>query len=35
LDNAKKTFEAGVIINEEMTDRGSRAHKAAVTGGTV
>ena len=34
-DKAKKSFEAGVMINGEMTHKGSAAHEAAITGDTV
>ena len=34
-DNAKKSFEAGVMIDGEMTYKGSDSHKAAITGDTV
>lgn len=34
-DNAKKSFEKGVMINEEMVFKGSDSHKASVTGDTV
>jgi K(+)-stimulated pyrophosphate-energized sodium pump len=34
-DNAKKSFEAGVEINREMTYKGTPAHEAAITADTV
>jgi K(+)-stimulated pyrophosphate-energized sodium pump len=34
-DNAKKSFEKGVMINGKMEYKGSKSHKASITGDTV
>ena len=34
-DNAKKSFEQGIVIDGQMYHKGSAAHKASITGDTV
>ena len=34
-DNAKKSFEKGVMINGQMEYKGSKSHRASITGDTV
>ncbi|MEM7382887.1 MAG: sodium-translocating pyrophosphatase [Bacteroidota bacterium] len=34
-DNAKKSFEQGIVIGEQMYRKDSAAHKASITGDTV
>ena len=34
-DNAKKSFEQGIVIDGQVYRKGSAAHKASITGDTV